>query len=81
MNEENKIYITKLLLLIFIPSLISTAFYIKIGTYWQGIPSICLFLIVFIFTILPFELEIVLFANKKQNGTLGLKIAFTNYNL
>lgn len=79
MNEENKLSITKLLLLIFIPSLISTAFYITIGTYWQGIPSICLFLIVFIFTLLPFELGIVLLANKKQNGTLGLKIAFTNY--
>lgn len=79
MNEQKNLSITKLLLLIFIPSLVSTALYITIGTYWQGIPSICLFLIVFIFTLLPFELFVVLYANKKQNGKFGLKIAFTNY--
>jgi len=79
MNEQNNISITKLLLLIFIPSLISTALYITIGTYWQGIPSICLFLIVFIFTLLPFELGVVLYDNKKQNGKFGIKIAFANY--
>lgn len=79
MNEQNNLSITKLLLLIFIPSLISTALYITIGTYWQGVPSICLFLIVFAFTLMPFELYVVLYANKKQYGKFGLKIAFTNY--
>ncbi len=78
MNEQNNLSFTKLLLLIFIPSLVSTTLYITIGTYWQGIPSICLFLIVFIFTLLPFELGVVLYTNKKQNGKFGLKIALTN---
>ncbi len=79
MNKQNDLSITKLLLLIFIPSLVSTALYITIGTYWQAIPSICLFIIVFAFTLLPFELCVVLYANKKQNGRFGLNIAFTNY--
>lgn len=79
MNERSNLSFTKLLLLIFIPSLASTALYITIGTYWQAIPSICLFLIVFLFTLLPFELGAVFYANKKRSGKLGLKIAFTNY--
>ncbi len=79
MNEQNNLSFTKLLLLIFIPSLASTALYVTIGTYWQGVPSICLFLIVFAFTLLPFELGVVLYANKKQSGKSGLNIAFTDY--
>lgn len=72
MNEQNNLSFTKLLLLIFIPSLVSTALYVTIGTYWQGVPSICLFLIIFAFTLLPFELGVVLYANKKRSGKLGL---------
>lgn len=72
MNEQNNLSFTKLLLLIFIPSLVSTALYVTIGTYWQGVPSKCLFLIVFAFTLLPFELGVVLYANKTQSGKLGL---------
>lgn len=79
MSEQRNLSFTELLLLIFIPSLISTALYITIGSYWQGIPSLCLFLIVFLFTLLPFELGLVLFANRRQYGKFGLKIAFTNY--
>lgn len=79
MDEQNNLSYTKLLLLTLIPSIVSTALYITIGTYWQGIPSICLFLIVFLFTLVPFELCVVLYANKKQNGKFGLKIAFTAY--
>ncbi len=76
MSDQNNLSFTELSLLIFIPSLISTALYITIGSYWQGIPSLCLFLIVFLFTLLPFELGLVLFANRKQYGKFGLKIAF-----
>lgn len=76
MSEQKNLSFTELSLLIFIPSLISTALYITIGSYWQGIPSLCLFLIVFLFTLLPFELGLVLFANRKQYGKFGLKIAF-----
>lgn len=79
MNEQNNLSVAKLLLLTLIPSIVSTAIYITIGTYWQDIPSICLFLLVFLFTLFPFEIWVVLYANKKQNGNFGLKIAFTNY--
>lgn len=62
-----------------IPSGISTALYMGAGMCMQNIPAVDLFLIITMLTLFPFEVWVVLYANKKEFGKYGLQIAFLNY--
>lgn len=64
---------------IFIPTIILTSFYVIIGLYWQGIPSIALFYVLAMVILFPLELGIIMKASKKEYGRYSLKCAFTDH--
>lgn len=71
--------IKKLIFMTIIPSAISTALYIGAGMCMQNIPALDLFFIIAILTLFPFEVWVILSANKKEFGKYGLHIAFLNH--
>lgn len=77
--EETEMSVLKLLALTVLPSAIATAIYIVAGFFLQGIPAIDLFLMIAMLTVMPFEIMVVLSANKKEYGTYGVRIAFSNH--
>lgn len=84
MMNENKttkkeMSILKLSALTVLPSAATTALYIAAGFLLQDIPALDLFFIITILTLFPFEIMIVLSANKKEYGTYGFKAAFLNH--
>ncbi|WP_298035376.1 CPBP family intramembrane glutamic endopeptidase [uncultured Dysosmobacter sp.] len=68
--------ITKLLAVTLLPSALATALYAAVGCLWQGLPSITLFFLVMTLTLFPFEVGVILRANKWERGNYGLQIAF-----
>lgn len=66
----------KLIAKTLLPSAIFTGIYIWIGMNVQSIPSIALFFVIAILTLFPFEIGVILLANKKKHGVFGLQIAF-----
>ena len=70
--------VLKLLALTILPSAVATALYIIAGIFFQGIPALDLFLVIVMFTLFPFEIIIVLSANRKEYGTYALQTAFSN---
>ena len=77
--KQKEMSIVKLLIMTVIPSGIATALYIGAGMHIQNIPSLDLFFIIAILTLFPFEVWVVLSANKKKFGKYGLQIAFWDY--
>lgn len=79
MMKQKEMSIITLIIMTIIPSAISTALYIGVGAYIQNIPSLDLFCVIVMLTLFPFEVWVVLSANKKEFGKYGLQIAFLNY--
>ena len=77
MHEQKKMTILKLLAMTLAPSAMFTALYIVVGVFWQGIPSLNLFFILAMLTLFPFEMGVVLSANKKEYGKYGFQIVFS----
>lgn len=77
--KSQEITIPKLFILTVVPSAISTALYIAVGMVWQSVPSITLFFILSTLTLFTFEIAVILLANKRKYGNIGLKIAFSKY--
>lgn len=77
--KQKEISILTLIIMTIIPSAISTALYIGAGMRIQNIPVLDLFFIIAMLTLFPFEVWVVLYANKKEFGKYGLHIAFSNY--
>ncbi len=75
--KEKRMEIISLFGLTILPSAIATAVYFFIGLYWQKLPSLDLFFIVAVLLLFPFELWIMLSANKKECGKKGLQIIFS----
>lgn len=73
MNRK-QMTIVRLLAMTIIPSAIATALYIVVGIYMQNIPSLDLFFIITTFTLFPYEMWVVLSANKQEFGKYGLQI-------
>jgi uncharacterized protein len=67
----------KVLLLIFIPSLLLTGIYFWLGHVFQdAIPSLLLFFLLAMLLLFPFQFLVVLNASKKEYGKFSLKSAF-----
>lgn len=76
---QKEMTIPWLLALTLLPSAIFTALYYAIGCVWQGLPSMALFIVLAILTLFPFEIYVLMSANKREYGKYGLKIAFARY--
>lgn len=76
---QKEMPILKLLVLTVLPSAVATAFYIAVGFFLQGIPALDLFLIIVMLILVPFEIMVVFASNKKEYGTYGFQIAFSNH--
>lgn len=70
---------SRLLALIFIPTILTTAVYVGVGLVFQTIPSLLLFFLVATLILFPIELAVVLRASKKYYGSYSLKSAFANH--
>ena len=79
MIKQKELSIMQLILITIIPSAISTVLYIGVGMYIQNIPSLALLFVIVMLTLFPFEMWVILSANKKEFGKYGLQIAFLNY--
>lgn len=75
--KSKNMTIPKLFLVTLVPSAIFTILYFALGMVWQGIPSIALFFILSTLTLFVFELAVVLTANKREYGRIGLQIVFS----
>ncbi len=69
--------IIELFFVTLVPSGIFTAIYFALGMIWQGIPSIALFFILSALTLFVYELSVVLTANRREYGKVGLQIVFS----
>jgi uncharacterized protein len=72
----------KVLLIIFVPTLLLTLTYAGIGqlsSVQKAIPSLLLFFLLALLILFPLEILIVLLASKKEFGRYSLKSAFTNH--
>lgn len=78
MNQKEMSNI-KLLMMTVVPSAAVTALYIGVGIFMQDLPSLALFFVIAIGTLFPFEVWMVLSANKREFGKLGLQIVFADY--
>jgi len=74
----DRLSVSKLLGLIFIPTSLLTIAYIVIGQMQNAIPSILLFFVLTMLILFPIELWIVLRASKNKFGNYSLKSAFTD---
>lgn len=79
-NMQKEISLSKLLCLIFMPTLILTTIYIIIGCLQNTIPSLLLFFLFAAVILFPIEICIVLYASKKEYGSYSLKSAFSCHN-
>lgn len=76
---EHDLAISKVLLLIFIPTTLVTVLYALLGEYFEGyIPSLLLFFLLAVTVLFPAELYIVLHASKKEYGDYSFKSALNN---
>lgn len=77
MTDKREMTIPKLFALTVAPSAVFTALYIAVGYFVQDVPPIALFCILAIATLFPFEIGVILSANKKDYGKRGIKTAFS----
>lgn len=75
--KSKKMTIPGLFIITLVPSAIFTALYIALGMVWQSIPAVALFFILSSLTLFVFELALVLSANKREYGQVGLQIVFS----
>jgi len=78
-KSMNNIGLLKLLLLIFIPAILSTTIYIIIGLSQNAIPSLLLFFLCALFFLFPIELGVIMCASKKEYGRYSLKSSFSHH--
>ncbi|WDV47675.1 CPBP family glutamic-type intramembrane protease [Clostridiaceae bacterium M8S5] len=71
--------ISRVLLLVFVPTSLLTLVYILAGYLQNTIPSLLLFFLLAMVILFPIELWIVLRASKKTYGSYSLKSAFSNH--
>lgn len=73
---KREIDLKRLLLLVFVPAAAISLCYLFVGRVCTAIPNLLLFCILGTFILLPFELGVILYASKKENGKASLKTAF-----
>lgn len=78
-NKNDNLPLVKVILLIFIPSILLTASYILLGQIQKTIPSLLLFIVLAMLILFPVELAIVLNASKKEFGKYSVRSAFANH--
>jgi uncharacterized protein len=76
--KSRNLSLSKVMVLIFVPTTVLTAAYLAIGHLQKAIPSLLLFFLLAAIILFPMELAIILFAGKKEFGRYSLKSAFVN---
>lgn len=76
--KNDNLPLSKVILLVFVPTILLTGVYVILGYVQDTIPSLLLFYTLTIFILFPFELGVVLWASKKKFGSYSLRSAFVN---
>lgn len=77
-KKKDNLPLIKVVLLIFVPSILLMVVYAFLGQVQDSIPSLLLFYALTIFILFPFELGVVLWASKREFGSHSLRSAFVN---
>ena len=71
--KSRNLSLSKVMVLIFVPTTVLTAAYLAIGHLQKAIPSLLLFFLLAAIILFPMELAIILFAGKKEFGRYSEK--------
>lgn len=77
-KKKDNFSLTKVIILIFVPTTILTTVYVILGHVQETIPSLLLFFALALFILFPIELAVVLCASKKEFGSYSVRSAFVN---
>lgn len=78
-TKDINLPLIKVILLIFVPTILLTTSYVLLGQMQKTIPSLLLFFTLALFILFPLELAIVFKASKKEFGRYSFRSAFVNH--